>query len=312
MLSGPLLWTENEPSPCILIQRGFFPADPPGAPRSPVRLFFSSRMSSHCQPARATRTPLGFGKRRAVRKTRSSLLIWPDHYVLRMLMSAGISLERAWAFGRAMRAAVGAGSARHLAALRGAINHIFRATPSRLLGSKHVFGKLFDLKVRLEPETADFYFDTINAALHTPPFKTPRVIRFLRNRGAGDHRGCPSTLCNITGPSLGLAGKGRVITTFSPGRWSPILRRTDFNDNVRRLAQLTGEDPSSWQGYLARAEKKNARAFFREHGRNGNRSWPPDRGDGGTLTERQAQGFIRACARRARVRPRLNCSAPRC
>src|SRR6266436_2396518 len=50
----------------------------------------------------------------------------------------------------------------------------FRATPSRLW-LDHVFATVFGFEVRLSPETADHYFDTINAALATPEY-LPRAL----------------------------------------------------------------------------------------------------------------------------------------
>ncbi len=58
---------------------------------------------------------------------------------------------------------------------------------------------------------------------------------------------------------------------------------------MRRLAQLTGEDPSSWQGYLAALKKR--RAFFREHGATATDHGHPTAATA-DLTERQAQALF--------------------
>jgi glucuronate isomerase len=188
-----------------------------------------------------------------------SLLLWPDHYLLRMLMSQGVALEQL---------GLSPVDGRHAVADRRAIWRIFsqhyrlfRATPSRLW-LDHVFATVFGLQVVLATETADHYFDAINAALATQEFR-PRALfdRFgievlATTEGALDpldhHR------------AIAASGwSGRVITTFRPDDVTDP-DRADFKANVRRLGELTGEDSESWRGYLAALRKR--RAFFRDHG----------------------------------------------
>jgi len=188
-----------------------------------------------------------------------SLLLWPDHYLLRMLMSQGVALEQL---------GLSPVGGQHAVADRRAIWRIFsrhyrlfRATPSRLW-LDHVFATVFGLQVVLAPETADHYFDAINAALATQEFR-PRALfdRFgievlATTEGALDpldhHR------------AIAASGwSGRVITTFRPDDVTDP-DRADFKANVRRLGELTGEDSESWRGYLAALRKR--RAFFRDHG----------------------------------------------
>ena len=77
-----------------------------------------------------------------------SLLLWPDHYLLRMLMSAGVTLE---SLGIQPSDAAAVERDRRVIWRRFAEQyHLFRATPSRHW-LEHVFGKLFELKLRLEP-----------------------------------------------------------------------------------------------------------------------------------------------------------------
>src|SRR4051812_36956989 len=102
-----------------------------------------------------------------------SLLLQPDHYVLRMLYSQGISLEE-----MGLSPKDGAGSIewdkRKIWRKFSENYYLFRGTPSRLW-LDHVFATVFSLKKRLSAETADLYFDTINDALKTDAFK-PRAL----------------------------------------------------------------------------------------------------------------------------------------
>jgi glucuronate isomerase len=188
-----------------------------------------------------------------------SLLLWPDHYLLRMLMSQGVALEQL---------GLSPSGGQHAVADRRAIwrlfsqhYRLFRATPSRLW-LDHVFATVFGLEVALAAETADHYFDAINAALATQEFR-PRALfdRFgievlATTEGALDpldhHRAIAASGWN-----------GRVITTFRPDDVTDP-DRADFTANVRRLGELTGEDSTDWRGYLAALKQR--RAFFQEHG----------------------------------------------
>jgi glucuronate isomerase len=188
-----------------------------------------------------------------------SLLLWPDHYLLRMLMSQGVALEQLGLSPSGGQHAVA--DRRSIWRLFSQHYRLFRATPSRHW-LDHVFATVFGLEVALAAETADHYFDAINAALATQEFR-PRALfdRFgievlATTEGALDpldhHR------------AIAASGwSGRVITTFRPDDVTDP-DRADFTANVRRLGELAGEDTASWRGYLAALKKR--RAFFREHG----------------------------------------------
>src|SRR5690349_12434912 len=102
----------------------------------------------------------------------ASLLIVPDHYVFRMLYSQGVPLE-------ALGVPTVDGSPtetdpRRIWRLFADHYHLFRGTPSRLW-LDWVFAEVFGLEVRLEPATADHYYETIDAALKTDAFR-PRAL----------------------------------------------------------------------------------------------------------------------------------------
>jgi glucuronate isomerase len=188
-----------------------------------------------------------------------SLLLWPDHYLLRMLMSQGMSLEN-----------LGIPSAdgspvetdrRRIWRLFAERYPVFRATPSQLW-LDHVFSTVFGLDVRLSPHTADRYYDTIAAALATPAFR-PRALytRFgievlATTEGALDPLEAHAAI-------MKSGWGGRVITTFRP---DDVVDpdRPDFVANLSRLGEITGENTATWSGYLSALA--NRREFFRRHG----------------------------------------------
>lgn len=195
-----------------------------------------------------------------------SLFIAPDHYVYRMLYSQGVSLD-SLLIGRDARD-VSLDEAR--AAWRIFASHypLFRGTPSRIW-LDHCFGEVFGIHDRLGPDNADRYFDLINAALATPAFR-PRALfdRF----GIEVLATTESPLDPLTShDAIAASGwPGRVITTYRP---DPVVdpEYEDFAGNVARLGELTGEDTSTWEGFLTahrirRAEFRRRGATATDHG----------------------------------------------
>ena len=197
-----------------------------------------------------------------------SLLVQPDHYLLRMFHSQGIDLA---ALGVPPRDG-GASPAEPRAAWRMFAEHyhLFRGTPSRAW-LDHTFATVFGLEVRLEAATADHYFDVIGEALARPEFR-PRALydRFglqvlATTDGALDDLKAHAA---ITASGWG----GRVIPTFRPDDVTDP-EREDFAANVSQLSEMTGEDVDSFDGYLAALAAR--RAVFRAHGTTATDHGPP-------------------------------------
>jgi glucuronate isomerase len=264
--------------PLHLDAERFFPADP-NVRGIAVRLFSAVERlplispHGHTDPAWfAGNTPF---------EDAVSLLLWPDHYLLRMLMSAGVTLE---SLGVRPNDEVPVEGDRRVIWRRFAEAYkLFRATPSRLW-LDHVFGQLFGLNVRLEPETADQYFDTINAALGTAPFRPRALYDSFAIELLATTEGALDSLEHHR--RIAKSGwSGRVIPTFRPDDVTDP-ERADFNSNLRLLGELTGEDSTHWQGYLAALAKR--RAFFREHGATATDHGHPTAATA-NLSQRQAQ-----------------------
>lgn len=189
----------------------------------------------------------------------ADLLIIPDHYLFRMLYSQGVPLEE---LGIA-RADGGTTQSDPRAIWRLFATHyyLFRGTPSRLW-LDWLFSEVFDLDVRLSEETADMYFDTISNALQQPGFR-PRALFERFNI---------EVLATTESPLDPLAHhrkiresgwNGRVITAYRP---DPVMdpEYPGFAQNLKTFGEITGEDVSSYGGYLRAHESR--RAFFREAG----------------------------------------------
>ena len=189
----------------------------------------------------------------------AELFVIPDHYVFRMLVSQGIKLtdlgvpridggkverdpERIWKI-----------FADHF--------YLFRGTPSALW-LEHSFQEVFGLDLLFGPETADVFYDQIDAKLALPEFR-PRALfdRFnieviATTEGALDDLAYHKIVRDSD-------WDGRILTTYRPDAVvDPEFE--GFGQNIETLGALTGEDTTTWQGYLNAHRLR--RAFFKSMG----------------------------------------------
>ncbi|WP_421853355.1 glucuronate isomerase [Oricola sp.] len=189
----------------------------------------------------------------------ASLLVRPDHYVLRMLISQGVTYE---ALGIAPLDG-GAAETDMRAVWRRFAQHyyLFRGTPTRLW-LDFTFQDLFGFDEPLGPDTADTYFDRIAECLARPEYR-PRALfdRFgiemlATTEDALDpldhHRAIRESGWN-----------GNVITTYRPDA-ACDPDHDQFQANLDTLAEITGCDTGHWDGYLD--AHRNRRADFRAAG----------------------------------------------
>ena len=189
----------------------------------------------------------------------TALLLQPDHYLYRMLYSQGIELEALGIPRRGGRA--GEVDPREAWRLFAGHYYLFRGTPSRLW-LDHVFADVFGLDVQLDAETADSYYDTIDAALGSPDYR-PRALFERFNIEVLTTTESPLDQLQHHRAIRDGEWPGRVLTAFRP---DPVVdpEYENFADNVAKLADLTGHDVTSWQGYLRALRQR--RQYFKELG----------------------------------------------
>ncbi|WP_299597371.1 glucuronate isomerase [uncultured Microbulbifer sp.] len=189
----------------------------------------------------------------------ADLLIRPDHYVFRMLYSQGIPLESLGI--RTQDGTPVEQDPRKIWQLLADNYHLFRGTPSRTWLDT-VFHDVFGLDVQLNSDTAELYYDRIDSALKTPEF-LPRALFERFNIEVIATTESPLDDLRHHQKILDSGWKGRVITAFRP---DPVLDPDfeGFTDNLAQLAEITGEDTSTWSGYLAAL--RNRREFFKQMG----------------------------------------------
>jgi glucuronate isomerase len=185
----------------------------------------------------------------------AQLIVQADHYVCRMLYSQGVSLEDLEIGSRDKR------DARKVWQLFASHYFLFGGTPTRMW-LDYTFQELFGLDEPLTKDTAALYFDVISAKLRMPEF-LPRALYERFNL---------ETLATTDSPLDSLdhhkairesKWEGRVLPTFRP---DPVVdpEYSGFVCNVAKLGEMTGEDSSSWAGYLKSLQATRAR--FRGHG----------------------------------------------
>lgn len=176
------------------------------------------------------------------------LIIVPDHYLTRMLLSQGI---RPSALGvPTVDGSPVEPDGRIIWRTFAEHWHLFRGTPSRLW-LEQTFADVFGVRTALRPETADEVYDALAARLAEPEFR-PRALfeRFnievlATTESPLDDLGQHAKLA-----ADGWGGPGgRVITTFRPDDVVD-MDLPDWAERVGRLGEVAGVDTGTYGGYL--------------------------------------------------------------
>jgi glucuronate isomerase len=180
----------------------------------------------------------------------AKLFVQPDHYIFRMLYSQGISLEDLEIGAAELK------DPRRVWRIFAENYYLFRGTPTRMW-LDYAFHELFGLEERLSKATADVYFFVISERLKTPEFR-PRALYERFNLEVLATTDSPLDSLEYHQAIRDSGWKARIIPTFRPDSVvDPEF--TGFVTNIARLGQLTGENTTSWEGYLRALEKTRAR-----------------------------------------------------
>lgn len=181
-----------------------------------------------------------------------SLLVAPDHYLLRMLYSQGISMAD---MGIKNNRGTSASDPRSAWRIFAKYQHLFRGTPSGLW-LDHVFKEIFGKLERLQESTADDYYDSIAEQLNKNEFRPRQIfdafnIEFLATTESAvdtlqHHKKLRETDWNRN-----------IVTTYRPDSVVDPEHH-QFKNALQMFAELTGEDAYSWDGYLRAHRKRRA------------------------------------------------------
>ena len=188
----------------------------------------------------------------------AALFIQPDHYIFRMLYSQGIRLE---SLGIPQEDGRQSADPREVWRIFAQHYYLFRGTPTRQwmdFALENVFG----LTERLSAANADAFYEAIEKKLQTPEF-LPRALfdRFNIEVLATTDAAVDSLEFHRAIKASGW--KGRVVPTFRPDAVVDA-EFLGFQENLKKLGEVSGEDVSNWKGYLAALRSR--RAFFKQNG----------------------------------------------
>ncbi len=189
----------------------------------------------------------------------TELLIIPDHYLFRMLYSQGVPMEQLGV----PRRDGGATEADHRRIWQIVADHmhLFRGTPTGMW-LKHELYEVLGVRKKLCRETAMEIYDQISAALAQPE-NLPRAMFERFNIQVLSTTDSPiDTLAHHQ--AIRQSGwAGRIIPAFRPDNVTDLLA-AGWRQNIDRLAELSGEECTSYRGYIRALEKR--RAFFKTMG----------------------------------------------
>ena len=229
-----------------------FPVDP--ATRTLARALYDAVADMPIVSPHGHTDPRWWGENKAFTDP-AALFVTPDHYVTRMLVSQGVSFQ-------ALGIGVGAQTdPRKIWRTFAAHYHLFRGTPSRIW-TDDALSRLFDVQVRLSPQTANDIYDVIADRLAQPDYR-PRAL--YARCGIEVIATTDSPLDDLAWHQMARndGWSGRVVPTYRP---DAVIDPdgVDFGKNLDRLGQITGCDTGNWTGYLE--AHRNRRAYFVAHG----------------------------------------------
>ena len=189
----------------------------------------------------------------------TELLIIPDHYLFRMLYSQGVPMESLGV------PRVDGGETetdrRKIWQIVGDHFYLFRGTPTGMW-LKQELKEVLGIDQRLTSESAMDIYDQISENLAKAE-NLPRAMFEKFNIEALTTTDAPTDTLAMHQQIRQSGWKGRIVPSFRPDNVTDLLYR-GWRDNIENLAELSGIDCGSYQGFIQALE--NRRAFFKEMG----------------------------------------------
>jgi glucuronate isomerase len=186
----------------------------------------------------------------------AALLIVPDHYLLRMLYSQGISLESMGVV--RLDGAPAEADPRRIWQRLAENFHLFRGTPSACWLADELAG-VFGIDEPLSANSGEDIYERISEKLATPEFR-PRALfdRFRIEVLCTTDAATDSLECHRKIRESGW--KGRVLPTFRPDAAVAIMA-PGWRNEVRKLGALAGREITSFRDYILAMEDR--RFYFK-------------------------------------------------
>jgi len=248
--------TVNSPLPLELHPDRLFPANP--AERDICRRLYSEVRNLPIVSPHGHTDPAWFADNLPFDNP-AALLVQPDHYLLRMLYSLGVSME-AMGIPR-NHSEITETDPRTIWRLFASHYYAFRGTPSQMW-LDYVFAEVFGLTQSLGDKTADEYYDAITECLAQESF-LPRALFERFNIEVIATTESPLDNLQHHNKILDSDWQGKVVTTYRP---DPVLdpEHEGFLENLDHFSELTGESIDTFEGYLNAHRVR--REYFRQRG----------------------------------------------
>ncbi|QNE22036.1 glucuronate isomerase [Kribbella qitaiheensis] len=222
----------------------------------------------------------------------ADLLVVPDHYVTRMLVSQGVSPDRL-----GLPRADGTRTAEPREIWREFCSHwqLFLGTPSRYW-LEHEFAEVLGLTVAPSAEAADELYDEISARLKEPEFRPRALLDRFNIEVISTTDAATDDLAQHAKIAADLPG--RVIPTFRPDALVH-LDRAGWSDLARQLGEVAGADTSSYEGYLEALRQRRqvfvaAGALATDHGHLSAAATPLENGEAARIYSAALRGEVSA------------------
>ena len=187
------------------------------------------------------------------------LFVVPDHYVFRMLVSQGLTLNEL-----GIQTIDDSGFENDPQKIWKKFSenyYLFRGTPTAMW-LDYSFEKVFGITEFLSPATSDFYYRQIEEKLSQPEYLPRSLFEKFNIEVLSTTDSAISDLSQHI-DMQNSSWDGRIIPTYRPD--SVVDPESlEFKNNLVKLGELANEDTSSWDGYLK--AHRSRRLFFRELG----------------------------------------------
>ena len=189
----------------------------------------------------------------------AQLFVVPDHYVFRMLVSQGLTLNELGV--QALEGSVFENDPEKIWKKFSENYFLFRGTPTAMW-LDYSFEKVFGIKEVLTSTNSDFYYNEIEKKLSQPEYLPQALFDRFNIEVLSTTDAAISDLSHHT-DLKNSNWDGRIIPTYRPDSVVDPESR-DFKNNLSKLGELTNEDTNSWDGYLK--AHRSRRLFFKDMG----------------------------------------------
>jgi len=193
----------------------------------------------------------------------TELFIIPDHYIIRMLYSQGIELQRL-----GMRELGSSGDPNHLASNHRVVwrlfcenFYLFRGTPSGIWLTDEL-ASVFGVDEKPSALNADRLFDTLSDKLSSPEFSPRKLFERFNIEVLCTTDAATDTLEHHQ--AIRQSGwKGNINPTLRPDA-AVNLDTPNWKANIRKLSEVSGIEVKDYKSFIQALEQR--RAFFKSMG----------------------------------------------